>query len=102
MRNPPSAAVKPQAQLPYHVSPTSKTAQLEAEKKIAALTQQLEDEMDKTPNGEYFGKRLLTCSPLHRTLVQSKTRSGSDESIEYLFLSVERIFFKDLNAVFID
>ena len=54
-RTPPSAAVRPQAQLPYNVTPPNK-GPTEAEKKIAALTQQLEDEFEKSPQGEYFGK----------------------------------------------
>lgn len=54
-RTPPSAAVRPQAQLSYNLTPSTK-GPTEAEKKIAALTQQLEDEMEKTPQGEYFGK----------------------------------------------
>lgn len=54
-RTPPSAAVRPQAQLPYSVT-TSTKGPSEAEKKIAAMTQQLEDELEKTPQGEYFGK----------------------------------------------
>jgi len=59
VRTPPSAAVRPQAQLPYQVSPSTRGSSTEAEKKIAALTQQLEDEMEKTPQGEYFGKYLI-------------------------------------------
>ncbi|XP_069112122.1 Wilms tumor protein 1-interacting protein homolog isoform X1 [Argopecten irradians] len=55
VRTPPSAAVKPQAQLQYQV-PQSPRGLTEAEKKVAALTQQLEDEMEKTPQGEYFGQ----------------------------------------------
>ncbi|XP_052061444.1 Wilms tumor protein 1-interacting protein homolog isoform X1 [Mytilus californianus] len=54
-RTPPSAAVRPQAQLPYSVTPPTK-GPTEAEKKIAALTQQLEDEFEKAPQGEYFGQ----------------------------------------------
>lgn len=54
-RTPPSAAVRPQAQLPYSVTTSSKGPS-EAEKKIAAMTAQLEDEFEKTPQGEYFGQ----------------------------------------------
>lgn len=58
-KNTPSAAVRPQAQLPVQTTPPPK-GPTEAEKKIAALTQQLEDEMEKAPQGEYFGQ-CFTC-----------------------------------------
>ena len=55
-KNPPSVAVRPQAQLPYQVTTHSGKDMVDMEKKVAALTQQLEDEMEKSPQGEYFGK----------------------------------------------
>ncbi|XP_041375309.1 Wilms tumor protein 1-interacting protein homolog isoform X2 [Gigantopelta aegis] len=47
--------------LPYQVTPPQKKGLSDAEKKLAALTQQLEDEMEKSPHGEYFGQ-CFTCS----------------------------------------
>lgn len=66
VRTPPSAAIKPQAQLQYQ-PPQSPRGLTEAEKKVAALTQQLEDEMEKAPQGEYFGKLLyrFICNLVH-------------------------------------
>ncbi|KAL5021283.1 hypothetical protein ScPMuIL_000438 [Solemya velum] len=51
----PSVVVRPQPHLPYQVTPPMKKGPTEAEKKLAALTQQLEDEMEMTPQGDYFG-----------------------------------------------
>lgn len=42
--------------LPYHVTPSPSKGPSEAEKKLAKLTQQLEDEMENNPLGEYYGK----------------------------------------------
>jgi LIM domain-containing protein len=44
--------------LNWQVTPPRNAGMSEAEKKLAALTQQLEDEMDQVPQGEYFGKFL--------------------------------------------
>ncbi|KAK3085613.1 hypothetical protein FSP39_006099 [Pinctada imbricata] len=59
-KNPPSVAVRPQTQLPYQVTQHSGKGHNDVEKKVAALTQQLEDEMEKSPQGEYFGQ-CFTC-----------------------------------------
>lgn len=42
--------------LPYNVTPPRTQGPSEAEKKIEALTKQLEDEMENNPEGELFGK----------------------------------------------
>ncbi|GAB6030406.1 hypothetical protein CHUAL_007284 [Chamberlinius hualienensis] len=41
--------------LPYSVTPPRPLGPSEAEKKIEALTKQLEEEMENSPEGEYFG-----------------------------------------------
>ncbi|GIY21405.1 uncharacterized protein CEXT_716691 [Caerostris extrusa] len=42
--------------LPYNVTPPRQKGPTEAEKKIEALTKQIEDEMESNPEGEFFGK----------------------------------------------
>lgn len=42
--------------LSWQITPPRGVGPSEAEKKLAALTQQLEDELDQVPQGEYFGK----------------------------------------------
>ena len=42
--------------LNWQVTPPRGTGPSEAEKKLAALTQQLEDEMEQVPQGDYFGE----------------------------------------------
>lgn len=42
--------------LPYNVTPPRRHGPSLAEKKIEALTKQLEDEMENNPEGEFFGK----------------------------------------------
>ncbi|XP_078337990.1 uncharacterized protein LOC144626806 isoform X3 [Crassostrea virginica] len=60
-KNPPSVAVRPQAQIPFHVTAHhGKSVADSIEQKVAALTQQLEDDMEKSPQGEYFGQ-CFTC-----------------------------------------
>lgn len=55
-RTPPSATVRPQTQLiNYQVTPPKPKGPSEAEKKLQAMTQELEDEMELKPKGEYFG-----------------------------------------------
>ncbi|KAK7115215.1 Wilms tumor protein 1-interacting protein homolog [Littorina saxatilis] len=46
--------------LNWQVTPPRGSGPSEAEKKLAALTQQLEDEMDQVPQGDYFGQ-CVTC-----------------------------------------
>lgn len=46
--------------LSWQVTPPRSVGPSEAEKKLAALTQQLEDELEQVPQGEYFGQ-CLTC-----------------------------------------
>ncbi|GFQ86712.1 LIM domain-containing protein jub [Trichonephila clavata] len=41
--------------LPYNVTPPRQKGPTEAEKKIEALTKQIEDEMETNPEGEFFG-----------------------------------------------
>lgn len=41
--------------LPYNVTPPRPKGPTEAEKKLEALTKQLEDEMENNPEGEFFG-----------------------------------------------
>ncbi|KAK6178375.1 hypothetical protein SNE40_013170 [Patella caerulea] len=45
--------------LPYQVTPPPSVGPSEAEKKLATLTQELEDEMEKAPPGEYFGNNFV-------------------------------------------
>ena len=45
--------------LNWQVTPPRGSGPSEAEKKLAALTQQLEDEMDQVPQGDYFGMAKL-------------------------------------------
>ncbi|XP_061189937.1 Wilms tumor protein 1-interacting protein homolog isoform X1 [Saccostrea echinata] len=60
-KNPPSVAVRPQAQMPFHITThPGKSVTDSIEQKVAALTQQLEDDMEKSPQGEYFGQ-CFTC-----------------------------------------
>lgn len=61
-KNPPSVAVRPQTQqIPFHVTAHhGKSVTDSIEQKVAALTQQLEDDMEKSPQGEYFGQ-CFTC-----------------------------------------
>lgn len=61
-KNPPSVAVRPQTQqIPFHVTAHhGKSITDSIEQKVAALTQQLEDDMEKSPQGEYFGQ-CFTC-----------------------------------------
>lgn len=47
--------------LTYQVTPGPSKGPSEAEKKLAALTQQLEDEMENNPQGEYYGQ-CFTCN----------------------------------------
>ncbi|XP_050395639.1 Wilms tumor protein 1-interacting protein homolog [Patella vulgata] len=47
--------------LPYQVTPPPSVGPSEAEKKLATLTQELEDEMEKAPPGEYFGQCYTCC-----------------------------------------
>ncbi|KAL3858976.1 hypothetical protein ACJMK2_009220 [Sinanodonta woodiana] len=54
-KTPPSATVRPQSQMPYQVTPPLKGPS-EAERKIAVLTQELEDEMEKLHKGDFFGQ----------------------------------------------
>ena len=42
--------------LPMHVTPPQRKGPSEAEKKLEALTQELETQMERHPQGEYFGK----------------------------------------------
>ena len=58
-RTPPSATVRPQTQIPYQVTPPKQKGPTEAEKKLMALTKQLEEEMEATSQGEYFGKHFI-------------------------------------------
>ncbi|GAB1599273.1 mucin-5AC-like [Argonauta hians] len=51
---PPKLTVSPR--LTYQVTPGPTKGPSEAEKKLAALTQQLEDDMEKNPMGEYYGQ----------------------------------------------
>ncbi|PVD20459.1 hypothetical protein C0Q70_18615 [Pomacea canaliculata] len=46
--------------LSWQITPPRGVGPSEAEKKLAALTQQLEDELDQVPQGEYFGQ-CYTC-----------------------------------------
>ena len=46
------------SQLAFQVTPPKTSGPSDAERKLAALTQQLEDEMEQT-SGDYFGKHLL-------------------------------------------
>ena len=55
-KTPPSATVRPQAQISYQVTPPQPRGPSEAEKKLMALTQELEDELESKSQGEYFGK----------------------------------------------
>ena len=55
-RTPPSATVRPQAQISYQVTPPQPKGPSEAEKKLMALTQELEDELESKAEEEYFGK----------------------------------------------
>ncbi|XP_067651244.1 Wilms tumor protein 1-interacting protein homolog [Haliotis asinina] len=55
---PGSPGIKPH--LHYQVTPPKSKGPSEAEKKLSALTQQLEEEMEKSPVGEYFGQ-CYTC-----------------------------------------
>lgn len=52
------ASPKPRLPLPYHITPPKQKGPTEAEKKIAAITEQLENEMagDSDEEGEFFGK----------------------------------------------
>lgn len=47
--------------LAFQVTPPKSKGPSDAEKKLAALTQQLEDEMDHLASGDYFGKALYCC-----------------------------------------
>lgn len=60
-KNPPSAAVRPQAQITYQVTPPPPRGPSEAEKKLLAMTQELEDELESKTQGEYFGQ-CYKCS----------------------------------------
>ena len=55
-KTPPSATVRPQAQISYQVTPPKSKGPSEAEKKLMAMTQELEDELESKSQGEYFGK----------------------------------------------
>ena len=55
-KTPPSATVRPQAQISYQVTPPQPKGPSEAEKKLMALTQELEDELESKAQAEYFGK----------------------------------------------
>lgn len=55
-KTPPSATVRPQAQITYQITPPQPKGPSEAEKKLMALTQELEDELESKAQGEYFGK----------------------------------------------
>ncbi|XP_064598691.1 Wilms tumor protein 1-interacting protein homolog isoform X2 [Liolophura sinensis] len=59
-RNVSSPSPTGRPQLNYHVTPPPAKGPTEAERKLAALTQQLEDEMENNPQGEYFGQ-CYTC-----------------------------------------
>ncbi|KAK7498983.1 hypothetical protein BaRGS_00009792, partial [Batillaria attramentaria] len=63
VQNPPSQS-QPQSPggkgLSWQVTPPRGVGPSEAEKKLAALTQQLEDELEQVPQGEYFGEYLCT------------------------------------------
>ena len=49
--------------LPMQVVPATPTGPSEAERKVEALTQELESQMEKHPQGDYFGEYLI-CQPL--------------------------------------
>lgn len=60
---PPSSSTAPHHQgtknsalLPFNVTPPKKTGPSEAERKIEALTRQIEEQMEKDAESEYFGK----------------------------------------------
>ena len=61
-KTPPSATVRPQAQISYQITPPQPRGPSEAEKKLMALTQELEDELESKSQGEYFGKLLYASS----------------------------------------
>ena len=46
--------------LPMQVTPPQRNGPSEAEKKLEALTQELETQMERHPQGEYFGKSIQT------------------------------------------
>lgn len=46
--------------LPYNVTPPRQKGPTEAEKKIEALTKQIEDEMETNPEGDFFGEFIFT------------------------------------------
>ncbi|GFO28702.1 Wilms tumor protein 1-interacting-like protein [Plakobranchus ocellatus] len=48
------------SQLAFQVTPPKSSGPSDAERKLAALTQQLEDEMDHQSSGDYFGQ-CVTC-----------------------------------------
>jgi hypothetical protein len=58
--------------MPFHITThPGKSATESIEQKVAALTQQLEDDMEKSPHGEYFGKakfRGLECTALYNDM----------------------------------
>ncbi|KAL8564622.1 hypothetical protein ACOMHN_032178 [Nucella lapillus] len=64
--------------LNWQVTPPRGKGPSEAEKKLAAMTQQLEDEMDQVPQGDYFG----TASPSGQCLMCQEKVTGASEACQ--------------------
>ena len=85
--NSPTLENKPKPTLPhltYQVTPGPSKGPSEAEKKLAALTQQLEDEMENNPQGEYYGKFAI-CSPVQFLQVLKKRKKNSSPFLNHWF-----------------
>ena len=59
MSGPGSGGLKPL--LPFSITPPRQNGPSEAERKIEALTKQLEEELEKEEESEYFGKKLISA-----------------------------------------
>ena len=59
MSGPGSGGLKPL--LPFSITPPRQNGPSEAERKIEALTKQLEEELEKEEESEYFGKKLKSA-----------------------------------------
>ena len=54
--------------LPFNVTPPKKTGPSEAERKIEALTRQIEEQMEKDAESEYFGEFPFSSEKLWRQI----------------------------------
>jgi LIM domain-containing protein len=58
--------------LPFSITPPRQNGPSEAERKIEALTRQLEEELEKEEESEYFGKSR-TCGIIHPRMLRVLT-----------------------------